>query len=419
MKPWHLAAAALVILLVVFILSLLFPYVPPINPAEHFTQEEIARGASYSRVHFIGWVVSLFLTFAVYAAIYMTKIGDDLSSLTERITGENPRGWKRLLEIVVYRFLLFFLFMIVFFPIAAVRGYVVPTRFSLGAPSFGSWFLYSWLPGSFIALMNALFIAVVVFGLMRRFPRAWWIIATVVLFSIGILFGMLSPVTVDKLANNFTPLEDGPMRDKITAFAKKAGMPLPPIFVVDKSKTTKHTNAYYTGIGPTKRIVLYDTLVEKNEVESVESIMAHEAGHWKHSHIMKGILIGVPGGILAILLIVFLFQFLAKQPFFRLNAIHDVRAIPLFLFCVMVVQYAQMPVFNYISRQFEIQADATSIELTGRPEAFIKAEVDLVRDNASDVYPHSMAIFWFASHPPAMDRIAMGVRALENMKSEK
>jgi STE24 endopeptidase len=347
----------------------------------------------------------------------MTKIGDDLANLTARVAGENPRGWRRLLGIGVYRLLLFILFLVVFFPLSAARGYVVPTRFGLGAPSFGAWFLYSYLPNNFVNLLSALFISILVFGLMRRFPRAWWLIAAVALFVVGIFFGMLAPVTVDKLANRFKPLEEGPLREKITAFAKKAGMPLPPIYVVDKSKSTGHTNAYYTGIGPTKRIVLYDTLVEKNDVESVESIMAHEAGHWKHKHILKGILLAIPGGLLGVLLIVLLFQYLAKQPFFGLKAIHDVRAIPLFLFCVMVINYASMPVFNYVSRQFETQADATAIELTGRPEAYIKAEEDLIRHNASNLYPHRMVVFWFYTHPAPMDRIAMGVKALESIKN--
>ncbi|MHC4661810.1 MAG: M48 family metallopeptidase [Planctomycetota bacterium] len=416
MRPQHLVLAAVIIVFIVYIFSLAFPYKPPIDPAKYFTYEEIARGTLRARISYIGWALGLLLTVAVLASVYFTRIGEDIERRTSRIVGDYASGWRRLVRIALYVIFLYVLWMVVRFPLVAIRGYVVSTRFGLGAPSFSSWFFFGYLPGHLMLLLEIIFVTVLVFGLMRRFPRFWWAVAAPVMLVLPFLYALIAPVTFDKLASSFKPLPEGEMRERLTGFAKKTGMPLPPIFIVDASKSSGYTNAYFTGIGPTKRIVLYDTLLEKNDAASVESIIAHEAGHWKHNHILIGILIGIPGAAFGAALMILLFYYLAKQSFFQITARHSVRAIPLFLFCALMLSYAQRPLFNIVSRHFERQADASAIEFTGDPESFIRAEVKLAKDNRSNLLPDRMAWIWFYTHPAPLDRIAVGEKALEKMK---
>src|SRR5262249_31557807 len=139
--------------------------------------------------------------------------------------------------------------------------------------------------------------------LMRLFPRRWWIVATAVGLPLGILYALLSPVLISPLFNTFAPLPESAWarkegnRDKAVALEKsmrkltdEAGIEVGEVLVVDASRQSYHSNAYFSGFGPTRRIVLYDNLLEKNRPKEVESVLAHEIGHWRHDHIVKGIL---------------------------------------------------------------------------------------------------------------------------------
>jgi STE24 endopeptidase len=179
------------------------------------------------------------------------------------------------------------------------------------------------------------------------------------------------------------------------------------VLVMDASRQGEHTNAYFTGFGPTRRIVLYDTLLKKHSPDEVASILAHELGHWTHHHIVKGICLGMLGTLVGLLLLDRLLRrFMSRAPW-RLSSLADPAGLPLILLLAYLGSWLARPAENAVSRYFERQADATSLELAGRPQVFISAEKKLAQDNVGNVAPSPWNIWLFATHPSALERIGM------------
>jgi STE24 endopeptidase len=218
---------------------------------------------------------------------------------------------------------------------------------------------------------------------------------------------VLYPLLVTPLFYAQKPLADGPLRQRILAIAGKAGVPVDGVFEIDASRYSRHTNAYFTGLFSHKRVVLYDTLISSHTVEEAALIFAHEVGHWKHDPVLKGLALGLLAGLAAALALWWAFPGLLGVAAFRLQPLWSAANVPFFAVLATVAQLLLMPVEAGVSRHFERQADRASLQLTGLAQTFIDAEVRLVRDNRSDLLPHPLRVFWLASHPPAVERIAM------------
>ena len=271
-----------------------------------------------------------------------------------------------------------------------------------------------WLKDHALALgVSAVLGAVTLLGLyllIRFFPRTWWALATVgfMLLTMGYIF--ILPVLISPLFNTFTPLTEtrwSDLQDPVEELAKRAGVPVKEILVVDASRQGSHTNAYFTGFGSTQRIVLYDNLLKKHTREEVESILAHEMGHWQHNHIVKGTALGALAALAGFFLLARILRWAVNRPPFQLSAPFDPAGVPLVLLLVTVGEWLGTPVAYAISRHFERQADMVSLNLTGRPDVFIAAEKKLARDNISNVAPPLVSVWFFNTHPPAVERIQM------------
>jgi len=225
---------------------------------------------------------------------------------------------------------------------------------------------------------------------------------------------LILPIWIAPLFNTFTPLEKtewGYLREPVAELARRGGVPVDEILVMDASRQGSHTNAYFTGFGGTRRIVLYDTLLRQHmkakDWREVEVILAHEMGHWQHDHIVTGIMIGGVAALAGFCLLSWILQRLVGRPPLRLTSPHDPAGVPLLMLLVVVGTWLAAPVGNAISRHFERQADLVSLEMTRNPEIFIDAEIRLARDNISNVTPNRWSILFMATHPPAVERIRM------------
>ena len=185
----------------------------------------------------------------------------------------------------------------------------------------------------------------------------------------------------------------------------KAGIKVSRVFKVDASKRTKHTNAYFTGIGKVKRIVLYDTLIEKMDYDEIMSVLAHEAGHWKKKHILKSIIATETIALVAIFI-----SYQMVQTDFLIDLFHIGQSsffvkIVLLGFIGSIVSFPFSPLFHYFSRKHENEADRYSFEMTGKPESMISSLVKLSKDNLSNLHPHPLYALFHYSHPPVLERI--------------
>jgi STE24 endopeptidase len=246
--------------------------------------------------------------------------------------------------------------------------------------------------------------------LMRWLPRTWWLVCGLATVGLAMLTAFLLPIWIDPLFNTFTPLQDTKWKNlepSVRYLLVKAGVEVNDILVMNASRQSTHTNAYFTGFGSTRRIVLYDNLLDKHTQAEVESILAHELGHWLHDHIVKGIALGGVGSLLAFYLLYRFMGWVRGRAPWLLKSAYDPAGLPLILLLGSLSEWATMPVQNLVSRHFETQADAMSLELAGQPEAFEQAEVKLAVDNISNVAANPWGVLLYSSHPTAVQRIEM------------
>ena len=246
-------------------------------------------------------------------------------------------------------------------------------------------------------------------ALVRRFPRRWWIPGSGIVIAFGVITLWLWPVLIDPLFNDFQPLKKGRLRSEVLDLARRADVKVGEVYRVDASRRTTAVNAYVNGIGPTKRVVLYDNLIDGLPPEQVRQVVAHELGHQKHRDIYRGLLwlaLAAPAGV-------YLAQRLAET-FGRREGLGDPArkpvpaALPAIALAVSLVSLAFGSASNVVSRQVEARADSFSLELTHNPAALIALQRELAERNISDPDPPALLQTLFGTHPTTIERIGIG-----------
>jgi STE24 endopeptidase len=227
--------------------------------------------------------------------------------------------------------------------------------------------------------------------------------------AFGVITLWLWPVVIDPLFNDFQPLREGRLRSDVLQLARRADVKVGEVYRVDASRRTTAVNAYVGGIGPTKRVVLYDNLIDELPPEQVRQVVAHELGHQKHRDIYRGLLwlaLVAPAGV-------YLAQRLAET-FGRRQGLGDPArkpgpaALPAIALAVSLVSLVLGSASNALSRQVEARADAFSLELTRNPAAHIALERELSERNITDPEPPALLHALFGTHPTTIDRIGIG-----------
>ena len=251
--------------------------------------------------------------------------------------------------------------------------------------------------------------AILFVGLMRRFPRRWWLAGAGAVVAIEVVFVWLAPVVLDPLFNRYDELPEGRTRAAVTELARRAGVDVGEVLVVDASRRTTAANAYVGGLGPTKRVVLYDTLLDRFEFAQVELVVAHELAHVKHRDLARGMLwvaIVAPPGMYLVML-------LTRRWSGRAGAVPGAPAsVPALALALAAVALGLTVISNQLSRAVENRADAYSLELTNEPREFIELERRLALANVADPDPPAAYRFAFGTHPTIVERIGIG-RAFE------
>lgn len=274
--------------------------------------------------------------------------------------------------------------------------------------------LLEWLRDRYVSwgvdLVWEMIMGVGLYSLLILFPRFWWLLAALGASALGVAYAFFAPILIYPLFNDFTPLAEtkwSQQEPRVRALIDKAGVPVKEILVMNASRQSNHTNAYFAGFGSTRRIVLYDTLLDKHTEAEIESVLAHELGHWQHDHIVKGIVLGTLGAIVGFLVLHGFLLYAINRPPWNLRSIADPAGLPLIILLSYLGSWAVMPVGNAVSRYFEVQADQASLDLAGQPEAFIASEQKMAKDNKSNVAPTPWNAWLFSTHPTTVERIRM------------
>lgn len=232
-----------------------------------------------------------------------------------------------------------------------------------------------------------------------------WLCAwgAVTLFSL--LMQYIAPTWIMPLFNKFTPLPDGELKQAITDYTEKVNFPLKGLFVIDGSRRSSKSNAFFTGFGKNKRVALYDTLIENHTIPELVAVLAHEIGHYKNKHILKGMVIGiVQTGVMLFVLSLFLTEEGLFQAFYMENmAVYT--GLIFFGMLYAPIDMILSVFMQMLSRRHEYEADAFAARTTGRPEDMISTLKKLSKDNLSNLTPHPLYVFLNYSHPPVIKRI--------------
>jgi STE24 endopeptidase len=243
--------------------------------------------------------------------------------------------------------------------------------------------------------------AVLLVGIARRFPRHWWAPAAVLVVLIGALFTYAGPIVLDPLFNTFTPAS-GPVRADVQQLARKAGLDVGKVYVVDASRRTTAANAYVNGLGHTKRVVIYDTLIKDFTPEERRLVIAHELGHVHYRD--------VPRGLLWVALVAPFAMILVQQLVRRWAPERGTAAVvPPLALAIVLVSFGLQVAGNQLSRRVEARADSFALTLTGDAPGMIHFEQKIVRQNVSDPEPPRWVEWLFGTHPPAIERIGAAV----------
>lgn len=245
----------------------------------------------------------------------------------------------------------------------------------------------------------------VAFWIIHLSPHYWWlgVWGFFLLFSLFIMY--ISPYIIEPLFHKFSPIGEEGLEERIKELMKKVHIKISKVFKIDASKRSRHTNAYFTGIGRVKRIILYDTLLENMKHDEILAVLAHEAGHWKKKHILKQIivleflsLIGIyiSFRILQTDFLVDLFQIKPDTLFAKLVILGFIGSIISFPFTLLS---------NYISRRFEKEADMFAVKLIKNSESMTRVLLKLSKDNLANLHPHPLYAAFYYSHPPVVQRV--------------
>jgi STE24 endopeptidase len=236
----------------------------------------------------------------------------------------------------------------------------------------------------------------------RRFPRSWWAPMGVGAVVFGAGLAALAPVVLDPIFNDFEPLPDGETRADVLGLARDAGVTVGEVYSVDASRRTTAANAYVTGLGPTKRVVLFDTLLDRYNRDEIRLVVAHELAHVRHRDVIRGVLyaaIVAPAAALAV-----------QRLSWELSSERGTPAtLPAVALSAMLITGPVGLIGNRLSRAMERRADHFALELAGAPDAFVSFERTIALQNVADVDPPRWVSRLLATHPPTAERIGAAV----------
>jgi STE24 endopeptidase len=279
-------------------------------------------------------------------------------------------------------------------PVSYWASYLNERRWGFSTQSAGGWAADIFRK----VLVAAAFAAAPVFGLValaRAFPTWWPAVAAPAAAVFVLLVGFVAPVVLEPLFNRFEPLDDEAVASDLRALADRAGVPVRDVLVADASRRTTKVNAYVSGLGSTRRVVIFDTLLARANPRELRLIVAHELGHRRYRHVAKATALGMLGAAAATVIL----WAVLEDP-------ADPTIGPLVLFVAMVLELLVLPFETALSRRWERQADRFSLQMTHDRDAFVGVHRDLAAANLSDLDPPRWLYRVLFTHPTAPERIA-------------
>ncbi len=379
--------------------------------AQTFDTEKLKNISAYEDAKYFKWCVSSVVMMALDLALVIFGFYPFVFNFICGITGFPST--------IANSFCAFLLFMIITglpssiigLPFSLYSEFVIEKKFGFSNMTWKLW-ITDQLKGIVVGLILIsllTFIAAVAFV---KFATSWWFILAAIMIAFTFIMQVVYPKFIAPLFNKFSPLEDGEAKDKIMAILDRVGFKNGGLFVMDASKRSGHSNAYFSGFGKTKRIVLYDTLLKSLTPDELAAVLGHELGHFKLHHITKRLFVMIPMEFVVTFL---LYKMAHLTGLYNAFGFADITAqnvagvqfIGIFLASMLWSSISEIvsPVSNIFSRRHEYQADAFGADVCGSPEPLITGLIKLNSENLSELIPPKLYVFWNYSHPTLVERI--------------
>jgi STE24 endopeptidase len=293
-------------------------------------------------------------------------------------------------------------------PLSLFQTFGVEQRFGFNNTTPKLW-VSDMLKGLLVGMVLGLPILWLVLWLMQAGGALWWFYTWAALVAYQLFVMWIAPNVIMPLFNKFTPLEDATLKERVTALMTRSGFTAKGFFVMDGSRRSAHSNAFFTGFGAAKRVVFFDTLLAKLNGDEMEAVLAHELGHFKHRHILKMMVTSFATSLAGLALLgwvsqqVWFYTGLGVMP--NLNGNNSALALLLFMLVLPLFTFFVSPLSARRSRKFEFEADAYAVA-NSDGKALANALIKLYQDNASTLTPDPWYVAFYYSHPPASQRLA-------------
>ncbi len=354
------------------------------------------RARTYHR-----WQFRLSIAGFLFSVLYLTALlaSGAALALRDRLAVLTSLWW---LQLVLALIVLGGAYRLVTLPLSWLSGFWLPRRFGLLHQPFFRW-LWDGIKAAVIGGALAVLGALVVYALMRQTPW-WWLWAGIIFFAGYTVLALVAPVWLAPLFYRLTPLADAELSERLLALARRAGVPVLGVWIADQSRKSRTANAAVTGLGRTRRILLFDTLVREFSPDETEAVLAHELAHHVHADIWRGL--AVQGALTLATFWIADQALRAGAKALGLSGPADLGGLPLFGLVLMAVTVAALPLANGWSRRVEREADDFALETAANPGAFVTALEKLADVNLAERQPHPLKELFLYSHPSIGRRVA-------------
>ncbi|RKE21733.1 M48 family metallopeptidase [Streptomyces sp. TLI_171] len=364
-----------------------------------FTPEEVARGRALRRAQLPWALGGQLASLALTAVLGFTAAG---AGLVTAVGGWFGGSWAA--QVLAGAAVLVLLGRVLTLPFSA-RVRVARSGFGLVTQGWAGWAVDA-ARGTAVTLALFLPAALGLYALIGWSPGRWWVPGAVAAALLTVALSFLHPLVFEPLFNRFSPLPDGELRSELLELARRDGIPVREVLVADASRRTTALNAYVSGFGPSRRIVVYDTLLSTAEQREIELVAAHELGHVKHRDVATGTVLGALGAAVVVPVLAALLSWRPLLDAAGAANAQDPRSLPLLAALAALLGAASVPAQCAVSRRIEARADRHVLELTGDAEQFVAMQRRLAVANVSDPYPPRALELLLATHPSGGRRIA-------------
>ncbi len=325
------------------------------------------------------------------------------------LLGAYDRWVDSLTRSFIGRGLLFFLILfsietLIGIPFSLYKNFRIESRYGFNTMPFRLWLSDLAKSVAISSILGTIIIVSALF-IIRTNPLWWWLWVWAFFLAFSIFMMYIAPYVIEPLFFKFEPVKAEGLEGKIKSLMERAGLRVSRVFQVDASRRSRHSNAYFTGIGKVKRIVLFDTLIEQMSQDEILAVLAHEVGHWKKKHVLKRIVLTEMSALAGFFIAYHLLQWEGLPGLIGSGPLSFYARVIVIGFLGSLAMFPLTPLFSFLSRKHEREADRFASALTRHAEALATALIKLSRENLSNLHPHPLYAKFYYSHPPVVERI--------------